>query len=75
MRKLYAIFMSLILVLIPFSSCNSIGDKTTVKLNEVTHSVLYAQLYLAIENGYFEQENIKIELTNGGGADSSMTAV
>ena len=75
MRKLYAIFMSLILVLIPFSACNSNGDKTTVKLNEVTHSVFYAPLYLAIENGYFDQENIKIELTNGGGADSSMTAV
>ncbi len=75
MRKLYAILLSLLMLIIPFSGCKSTDGKTTVRLNEVTHSVFYAPLYLAIENGYFEQENIEIELTNGGGADSSMTAV
>ena len=30
---------------------------------------------MAIENGYFKDENLTIELTNGGGADNSMTAV
>ncbi len=46
-----------------------------VKVNEVTHSVFYAPLYLAESLGYFEEENIKIELTNGGGADNVMSAV
>jgi NitT/TauT family transport system substrate-binding protein len=41
----------------------------------VTHSVFYAPLYGAIENDYFKDEGIKIELTNGGGADASMTAL
>ncbi len=60
-----------------FPSCKNKEDDTikTVKINEVTHSVFYAPLYLADSLGYFEEENIKIELTNGGGADNVMSAV
>ena len=47
----------------------------TIRLNEVTHSVFYAPLYLAINLGYMEENGINIELTNGGGSDSSMTAL
>ena len=47
----------------------------TLKINEVTHSVFYAPLYLADSLGYFEEENIKISLTNGGGADNVMASV
>lgn len=46
-----------------------------VRLNEVTHSIFYAPLYAAISNGYFEDEGIELELTNGGGADNVMTAI
>lgn len=46
-----------------------------VRVNEVTHSVFYAPFYIAIENGYFEEVGIEIELTNGGGSDASMTAL
>ena len=51
------------------------SDTITVRLNEVTHSVFYAPLYVAINQGFFAEEGIEIELTNGGGADKSMTAV
>ena len=54
--------------------CKNDGTKK-IRINEVTHSVFYAPLYVAIENGYFKDEGIEIELTNGGGADNSMTAV
>ena len=60
--------------LLSFPSCKQDG-LTTVKVNEVTHSIFYAPLYLADSLGYFEEENIKIELTNGGGADNVMSAV
>lgn len=50
-------------------------EKGVLRLNEVTHSIFYAPLYVAINNGYFSDEGIEIELTNGGGSDKSMTAV
>ncbi|WP_409968143.1 ABC transporter substrate-binding protein [Bengtsoniella intestinalis] len=50
-------------------------EPVTIQLNEVTHSVFYAPLYAAMELGYFEEEGLTIELTNGGGADNVMTAV
>lgn len=59
----------------PFSSCKDDDGIKTVKVNEVTHSVFYAPLYLADSLGYFSEENIEIELTNGGGADNVMAAV
>ncbi len=51
------------------------ADTTVIRLNEVTHSVFYAPLYAAMGLGYFEQEGLTVELTNGGGADKVMTAV
>ena len=61
--------------LLPLSACNKDDSYVTLKINEVTHSVFYAPMYLAESLGYFEEENIKIELTNGGGADKVMSAV
>lgn len=53
------------------------GEKplTKVTLNEVAHSIFYAPMYAAIENGYFEQEGIDLELVTGFGADKVMAAV
>lgn len=50
-------------------------DENTIKLIEVTHSVFYAPLYVAIDGGYFEEEGLKIDLSNGGGADKCMTSI
>lgn len=47
----------------------------TIRVNEVTRSVFYAPQYVAIANGYFEEEGLQIELTTGQGADKVMTAV
>ncbi len=74
MKKIIFIISALIFAIIPFSGCKN-SDKTVIELNEVTHSVFYAPLYVAMENGYFEEENLKVNLTYGGGADKSMTAV
>lgn len=48
---------------------------TKVVLNEVAHSIFYAPMYVAIEEGYFEDEGIDLELVCGFGADKVMTAV
>lgn len=46
-----------------------------VTLNEVAHSIFYAPMYVAIEQGYFEEEGINLTLVTGFGADKTMTAV
>lgn len=46
-----------------------------VVLNEVAHSIFYAPMYVAIEEGYFQKEGIELELVTGFGADKTMTAV
>ena len=74
MKKLLTVILAILVMAMPMLGCKQ-TDKSTIRLNEVTHSVFYAPLYLAIENGYFEEQGIKIELTNGGGADASMTAL
>lgn len=74
MKRLLTLILSLCVIAMPMLGCKKTDDDT-IRLNEVTHSVFYAPLYLAIENGYFAEEGIKIELTNGGGADASMTAL
>ncbi len=76
MKKISAIALSACFALLPLTACGGGGDGLTkIKLNEVTHSIFYAPLYLADALGYFKDENLKIELTNGGGADNVMSAV
>ena len=51
------------------------SNSTVIKMNEVTRSVFYAPQYVAINNGYFKDYNIEIDLTTGQGADAVMTSV
>ena len=44
-------------------------------LNEVAHSIFYAPMYVAIEEGYFAEEGITLTLVTGYGADKTMTAL
>jgi NitT/TauT family transport system substrate-binding protein len=45
---------------------------TTIRLNEVTRSIFYAPMYVAISEGFFEEQGIEIELSTGQGADKTM---
>lgn len=54
---------------------NSSASSTEVTLNEVAHSIFYAPMYVAIEEGFFEEEGIELTLVTGFGADKTMTAV
>ena len=76
MKKIIASFIALLITVTPFTACKNNKDGLTkVRLNEVTHSIFYAPLYIAIENDFFKNEGLEIELTNGGGADKTMTAL
>lgn len=64
------------LVLLSLTGCRKAeSGKTPVTLNEVAHSIFYAPQYVAIEQGYFDEEGIELTLVNGGGADKVMTAL
>jgi NitT/TauT family transport system substrate-binding protein len=58
-----------------FAGCKGKDNLIEITLNEVAHSIFYAPMYVAFEEGYFEEEGLKVKLVNGLGADKTMTAV
>ena len=81
-KKIITILIALILIAVIIitsiklsSKENTNNDLTTIRLAEVTHSVFYAPMYVAIENGYFESEGIEIDLILTPGADKVSAAV
>lgn len=79
MKKIFYTFLVillLVLCLIFFLPKKEKNDNmNSVKIAEVTHSVFYAPLYVAIEEGYFNEENIDIKLILTPGADKVSAAV
>ena len=76
-KKLSIIGMALLLVVSAGFFVTACGKKdyNKINLNEVTHSIFYAPLYVAMNQGYFEDEGLSVSLTNGGGSDTSMSAL
>lgn len=81
-KKIITILIALILIAVIIitsiklsSKEDTNNDLTTIRLAEVTHSVFYAPMYVAIENGYFESEGIEIDLILTPGADKVSAAV
>ena len=73
-RKLISI-IAVIAMMILTTGCKGNDGLIGVELNEVAHSIFYAPMYVAIEEGYFKDEGLKVNLVNGLGADKTMTAV
>ncbi len=61
--------------LVGCSSGKSTEGKVKVRLNEVTRSVFYAPMYIAMSQGFFDENGIEIDLQTGQGADKVMQAV
>ena len=75
-KKILCAVLLICFSLLPLSACQTEEGKVkTLRINEVTHSIFYAPMYLADALGYLAEENIEIELTNGGGADNVMASV
>lgn len=79
-KKILAIVGVLTLIISSFVGCQNGSTQAsknseeliTVRLNEVVRSVFYAPMYVAINEGFFEEEGIKIDLSTGQGADKTM---
>lgn len=77
MKKIVSLTLTVILSLLCLTACGA-GDQsglTKVTLSEVAHSIFYAPMYVAIEEGYFAEEGIDLELVTAFGADKVTTAV
>ena len=74
MKKVFACLLAVCMVLPAMAGCSQPQETTAVRLSEVTHSVFYAPQYVAISQGFFADEGLTVELSNGG-ADKVMTAV
>lgn len=75
---LLTFIISIIIIIIYFwteNNKNTNSNLEKITIGEVTHSVFYAPMYAAIENGYFEDEGIEIELVLTSGADKVSAAV
>lgn len=79
MKKYIFLILGVILVLgISLIFLNKKETKTNIeniKVAEVTHSIFYTPFYVAIENGYFEEENINIDLMLVSGSDNVAASV
>ncbi|WP_044747107.1 ABC transporter substrate-binding protein [Bacillus alveayuensis] len=70
-------FISLCLIFAMFftlTACNS-QKVEKIRLAEVTHSVFYAPLYVALEKQFFHEEGLDVELKTTWGGDKTMTAL
>ena len=83
MKKTTITYIAIILILLIVAVGIYIATKQnsnteelkTIRVNEVTRSVFYAPQYVAINQGFFKENGIEIELSTGQGADAVMTAV
>ena len=77
MKKIIAVILSAALLCTAFTACGKKEAEPMKKLvlSEVTHSIFYAPQYVAINEGYFAENGLEIELVNAGGADKVMTSV
>ncbi|BFJ86054.1 ABC transporter substrate-binding protein [Ruthenibacterium sp. TH_2024_36131] len=71
-----ALALTAVLCLGALTGCGrSEASLEKVTVCEVTHSIFYAPQYAAMALGFFEEEGLDVELSNGGGADKVMSAV
>lgn len=74
-RVVALVGLLLSMIIVGCGKQSSVPEGQKVTLNEVAHSIFYAPMYVAIEEGYFAEEGVDLELVTGFGADKTMTAV
>ncbi|WP_010273622.1 ABC transporter substrate-binding protein [Paenibacillus senegalensis] len=61
--------------LVVLAACSSAQGSETLRVGEVTRSIFYAPQYVAISQGFFEEEGLTVELTTTFGGDKTMTTL
>ena len=73
MNKKIPIILCLSILPISISSCQK--NKNEIVIAEVTRSIFYAPMYVAINEGYFTDEGLDVSLITTPGADKTMSAL
>lgn len=74
-KRISIILVLVIIVSLGLTGCKKESELIPIRLIEVTHSLFYTPQYVAMTQGFFEEEGLKVDLTNGKGADKCMTAL
>ena len=79
MKRYLSIIVGLCLIgmiaFVCFTGKKEENDLRKIRVAEVTHSPFYTPFYVAIDNGYFKEEGLDIELVLTPGADKVSAAV
>lgn len=74
-RKLIITILLLVIIFVLMINVFKEEKKNKIVVSEVTHSVFYTPWYVAIEEGFFKEEGLDIELMLTPGADKVATSV
>ena len=72
-KKLFCLIMLLFTIII-IPGCIK-ENKYNIVVSEVAHSVFYAPQYVAMSQGYFEEEGLSVEIILGNGANNVMASL
>lgn len=72
--RIVSLILIFSLIVLIFTGCQK-SELRKVRLIEVTHSLFYTPQYVAISEGFFEEEGLDIDLVDGKGADKCMAAL
>ncbi|OAX47922.1 ABC transporter substrate-binding protein [Paenibacillus sp. AD87] len=65
----------LLIIIVALTSCNKDKDKTKITIGEVTRSVFYAPEYVAVAQGFFEEQGLEVDIQTTAGGDKTMAAL
>ncbi|GAK13782.1 ABC transporter substrate-binding protein [Geomicrobium sp. JCM 19039] len=75
MKRTYRRLVAPVLAVLLLSACSTDSETETVEVAEVTRSIFYAPLYVGVEEGFFADEGLDINITTTWGGDTTMTTL
>ncbi|MDQ0719697.1 NitT/TauT family transport system substrate-binding protein [Paenibacillus sp. W4I10] len=65
----------LLIIIVALTSCNKEENEAEITIGEVTRSVFYAPEYVAVAQGFFEEQGLEVDIQTTAGGDKTMAAL